>query len=85
MRRAQLNELPSWPAAVLVVLVAVLTLCLRIVALFVALAADGTDRMAGLAASADEALTRRWGIAPVGSTLAVVDADPGIWQSRAAR
>lgn len=84
MRRAQLDALPSWPAAALVVLVAVVTLGLRIVALFVALAADGTDRLAGLGAAADEALTRRWGIAPVGSTLAVVG-DPGIWQSRADR
>lgn len=72
--REQLGRLPSWPAAVLVVLVGVLALALRIVALSVALAADAAERAAGLASVVDEALTARWGIAPVGSALTVVGA-----------
>jgi divalent metal cation (Fe/Co/Zn/Cd) transporter len=67
-----LSRAPSWLAAALLVVVAVLTLALRIVALSVALVADGTDRAAGLAAAVDEALTARWGLAPLGSALAVV-------------
>lgn len=72
-----LARAPSWLAAALLVLVAVLTLALRIVDLFAALAADATHRAAGLAAHADEALTARWGMAPLGSALAVV-VDPPV-------
>jgi hypothetical protein len=72
-----LARAPSWLAALLLVLVAAVTLALRIVDLFVALAADATHRAAGLAARADEALTARWGMAPLGSALVVVDPQAG--------
>jgi len=72
-----LGQAPSWLAAFALVLVAVLTLALRIVDLFAALAADFTHRAAGLAAHADEALTARWGMAPLGSALVVVDPQAG--------
>jgi divalent metal cation (Fe/Co/Zn/Cd) transporter len=68
-----LSRAPSWLAAVLLVAVAVVTLALRIVALSVALVADGADRAATLASAVDEALTARWGLAPLGSQLAVVE------------
>jgi len=69
----ELGRLPSLPAAVLVAVVALLVLVLRIVALSVALAADATERAAGLAAAVDEALTARWGITPLGSALVVAE------------
>ena len=73
-----LARAPSWLAAALLVLVAVLTLALRIVDLFAALAADATHRAAGLAAHADETLTARWDMAPLGSALVVVNPAGGV-------
>lgn len=81
MTRADLHRLPSWPAAVAVVLVGVLVLILRAGALVAALPADGLGRLAGLAAGVDEALTARWGVAPAGAVLTLVQPSP--WGPRA--
>jgi hypothetical protein len=80
MTRADLHRLPSWPAAAAVVLVGVLVLLLRAGALLAALPADGLGRLAGLAAGVDEALTARWGVAPAGAALMLVQPSP--WGSR---
>jgi hypothetical protein len=72
--RDQLRLLPSWRAAVLVVLVALVTLALRAAALVVVLVANAGERV-------DVALANHYGIAPLGSlaVLMPLASTPPIW------
>jgi hypothetical protein len=69
---AQLRDLPSGVLAVLVAVVAVLALALRVLTVAVSVGADLVDRVAAAAEAADQALTARYGVAPLAAPLPVL-------------